>query len=78
MNGYQTGFLKDNDGTLLKESLTYGKIMAGANYQSEDGLRSFTVTPVLVPPKEVHYTERYCKNSLSICNIKGICLFLPF
>lgn len=56
MNGYQTGFLKDNDGTLLKESLTYGKIMAGANYQSEDGFRSFTVTPGFwFRPMEGHY-----------------------
>jgi hypothetical protein len=45
LNGYQTGFLRNDDGTILKESLSYGKIMAGINFQSENKLRSFTVTP---------------------------------
>lgn len=45
INAFQTGFLRNNEGTLLKEALNYIKIMAGVNYQTKDKLHSFTLTP---------------------------------
>lgn len=45
LNAYQTGFLRNDEGTVLKQSLNYGKVMAGVSYNWKEGHRSFTVTP---------------------------------
>lgn len=55
-NAYQTGFLRSNDGTVLKESLNYGKVMAGFVYLWKDGKQAFSVTPGfwMRPKKETY------------------------